>query len=236
MKKNIRPYVICHMASTVDGRIIGEHWGEHREKYGELYEQCHNTYDSQAWMVGRITMEKDFTEGAKPRSAMPDRPIERKAFVGNKSATSFAIAVDPKGKLGWEANEIEGDHVIAILTEVVSASYLQYLQDIGVSYIFAGNDELDFNVALEQLHELFGIKTLMLEGGGSINGTLLNAGLIDELSLLMLPLADGTTGAPTTFEVSNQLSKTPVRELKLINVEKLPYEVLWLKYQFNKLS
>jgi riboflavin biosynthesis pyrimidine reductase len=221
------------MASTVDGRIISEHWGSQLESYSALYEQCHNSYDSQAWMVGRVTMEKDFTEGRRPRPVKAGVPLERKPFIGDKDATSFAIAVDAKGKLGWDSNEIDGDHVIEILSEAVGDDYLQYLQDTGVSYIFAGHNDIDFNIALEQLHEVFGIKTLMLEGGGNINGSVLNAGLIDELSLLILPLADGIAGTPTTFEISDHLPRNPAKQLKLVHVGKLEYDVLWLKYQFK---
>jgi riboflavin biosynthesis pyrimidine reductase len=225
-----RPYIICHMASTVDGKIIVDNWGDSYKRFSSLYEQCHDSFDSQAWMVGRVTMEKDFTEGLQPTLIQAPKPIDRIPFKGDEQASSFAIAVDPRGKLGWESNEIEGDHVIALLTEPVSDDYLQYLQQQGVSYLFAGKDSIDFGKALEQLQEVFGIKTLMLEGGGHINGSLLNEGLIDELSLLILPLADGTPDAPTTFEVSKQLTKNSVTELKLNKVEQLTEDVLWLRY------
>ena len=76
-----------------------------------------------------------------------------------------------------------------------------------ISYIFAGKEELDFQLAVEELGKLFPIQTIMLEGGGHINGSLLNEGLIDELSLLLLPLADGTPKTPTTFEVGEYLQK-----------------------------
>jgi hypothetical protein len=33
----------------------------------------HDTYQSQAWMVGRVTMEKDFTKGHRPSPANKDR-------------------------------------------------------------------------------------------------------------------------------------------------------------------
>lgn len=39
------------------------------------------------------------------------------------------------------------------------------MQQKGISYLFAGKQELDFHLALEQLAILFPIKTLMLEGG-----------------------------------------------------------------------
>ncbi len=228
-----KPYVISHMGSTVDGRIIAEHWGENADKYGSLYEECHNTFESQAWMVGRVTMEKNFTEGRSPEPAKPPKPIKREPFIGDHKATSFAIAVDAHGKLGWDENEIDRDHVIEILSESVSDEYLQYLQNKKVSYIFAGRDELDFAIALSQLHDLFKIKTLMLEGGGSINGSLLNAGLIDEVSILVLPLADGAHNTPTTFEVGDYLPEKSAQPLKLMDVKKLDRDVIWLRYKMR---
>lgn len=218
------------MGSTIDGRIIGENWGENHSKYGSLYEECHNTFESQAWMVGRVTMEKDFTDGKRPDVTNASKPVKREAYIGDTDATSFAIAVDPHGKLGWEENEIDGDHVIEILSESVSDAYLQYLRSKSISYVFSGKDKIDFASALTQLHDLFTIETLMLEGGGNINGSLLNAGLIDEISILLLPIADGTIGSPTTFEVGHFLPKKSAQQLKLIDVQKLKHDVLWLRY------
>jgi riboflavin biosynthesis pyrimidine reductase len=231
-----RPHIICHMSSTVDGRIISSNWGD-REKqktFSALYEQCHNSFNSQAWMVGRVTMEKDFTKGRQPALKTPGEPIAREAYIGDKNATSFAIAIDPSGKLGWETNEIYGDHIIEILTEKVSDEYLCYLQQQGISYIFAGEKVLDFKLALSQLAALFPIETIMLEGGGHINGSLLNEGLIDELSLLLLPLVDGTPKTPTSFEVSEYLQKGPASPLQLSEAKQLEEGVMWLKYRFVK--
>ncbi len=102
------------MASTVDSRIIAQNWGneESRKAFSALYEQCHQHFKSQAWMVGRVTMEKDFTEGEKPTLTKPEKLIAREPFIGDKAATSFPIAVDAHGKLGWRSNEINGDHIV----------------------------------------------------------------------------------------------------------------------------
>lgn len=226
-----RAYVICHMASSVDGRIISENWGDKRHEIRSVYEQCHNSFEADGWMVGRVTMEKDFTGGKQPEVVKSAKPIPRQPFVGDAEASSFAIAVDARGKLGWDENEIDGDHLIEVLTENVADGYLQYLQDKQISYIFAGKDEIDFEAALIQLHDVFHIKKLMLEGGGGINGSVLNAGLIDELSLLILPIADGTANTATTFDVADYLPKNTARDLKLIDVKKLEKDVVWLKYK-----
>lgn len=230
-----KPYVICHMMSTIDGRIISANWGdaETRKAFSALYEQCHQSFNSQAWMCGRVTMEKDFTKGEQSVPVKPAQPIGREPYVGDKNAGSFAIAVDAKGKLGWKENAISGDHIIEILTEQVSDEYLYYLQQRGVSYIFAGKEELDFSNALTQIAQLFPIETIMLEGGGHINGSLLNEGLIDELSLLLLPIVDGTPKSPTSFEVSEYLQKAPATPLQLTGAEQLEHGVLWLRYRVN---
>lgn len=150
------------MMSTVDGRIISANWGdpERRKTFGTMYEKCHTSFDSQAWMCGRVTMEKDFTKGEQPELIKPEKPIGREPFIGDKAASSFAIAVDAKGKLGWKSNDISGDHVIEILTEEVSDEYLYYLQRKGVSYLFAGKEELDFSKALNQWRRYFSSKQL----------------------------------------------------------------------------
>lgn len=229
-----KPYVICHMSSAIDGRIITANWGKQVKEFSGLYEKCHESFDSQAWMVGRVTMEKDFSKGEKPELIAPEAKIRREPFIGNKEAKTFAIGVDTKGKLGWKTNEIGGDHLIVVLNEEVSDEYLYYLQRKKISYIFAGEKELDLKSALHQLAELFPIRTLMLEGGGHLNGSFLNEGLIDELSILLLPVADGTPNTPTVFEVSEYLHKNPAAHLSLTEVQRLEHDVLWLKYKVRK--
>jgi len=87
-----------------------------------------------------------------------------------------------------------------VLGEAVSDDYLSELREDGVSYLFAGPGGSDLGGALEELGKAFGLKTLLLEGGGRINGSFLKAGLIDEISLLVYPGIDGLSGMPTIFE------------------------------------
>jgi riboflavin biosynthesis pyrimidine reductase len=226
-----RPYVICHMVSTVNGKILAGSWGDKSKAYSEQYQLCHERFQSQAWMCGRVTMEQDFTHGNQPTLIAPGEPITRKPFLAHKDATSFAIAIDAGGKLGWEENEISGDHIIEVLTEDVSDAYLYFLQQKSISYIFAGKSELDFEAALNQLANLFPIRTIMLEGGGHVNGSLLQKGLIDELSLLLLPVADATGNTPTTFELGKHYEGSAATGLRLKDIQQLEHDILWLKYQ-----
>jgi riboflavin biosynthesis pyrimidine reductase len=104
---------------------------------------------------------------------------------------------------------------------------LAELRRDGISYIFAGRTEIDLALALEILADEFAIKRLLLEGGGGINGSFLSAGLIDEISLLVAPIADGNAGLPTTFD---RAPGAP-RSLRLKSVERLERDLLHLGYE-----
>ena len=191
----MKPYVICHMLASVDGHIVTSGWNISPEGRTE-YERTAATYSADAWMCGRITMAA-FAKGTASDMSPVSSIFPKKDFVAPHQSSTYAIAVDSRGKLYWQTNAIEGDHVIAILSEQVSPEYPAFLQAQQVSYLFAGAHTIDLSTALTKLATTFQIKTLLLEGGGKINGEMLRAGLIDELSLLIAPIADGANGTPT---------------------------------------
>ena len=216
------------MMCSVDGRILTETWGNPKGR--SLYEPIGNRYKVKTWMSGRVTMERDFA-GKRPLKLKPvHRIIPRLDHIADTKARNFAIAIDREGKLNWHRGEIEGDHIISVLSEQVSTEYLLHLQEKGISYIFGGKSELDLKKVLDKLNKLFGVKKLMLEGGGSLNGSFLRADLIDELSVLYLPLADGTAGAPSLFDLA-QRDRKKASKLKLLSVKKLQNDVLWMRYK-----
>jgi riboflavin biosynthesis pyrimidine reductase len=124
---------------------------------------------------------------------------------------------------------VEGDHVVAVLTHRVSDDYLATLRERGVSYLLAGHDDVDLPLALEKIGTRLGVRTLMLEGGGGINGSFLRAGLVDELSLLVAPVADGRVGTPSLFDVTG--GDAAPRRLALDGVERRADDVLRLRYR-----
>ncbi len=216
------------MMCTVDGRIITEHWGNPKGR--SLYEPVHDRYKVRSWMAGRVTMERDFAS-KRPLNLKPaGRIIGKVDHIADPKAKSYAIAIDREGKLNWQRGEIAGDHLVTVLSEEVSMDYLAHLQEKGISYIFGGKKELDLKKVLNKLNKLFKIKRLMLEGGGGLNGSFLRDGLIDELSVLYLPLADGTEGAASLFDAAEDDKKKAVK-LKLLSFKKLQHDVLWMRYK-----
>ena len=225
-----RPRVICHMAASVDGRIDVNGWPAPAAVRRE-YEQGHAAFRPDGWICGRVTMEP-FAGGVRPESevAREEHAVApREHFRAPGEHESFAFAVDPRGRLVWESGDVDGDHVVAILSERVSDEYLASLRERGVSYLLAGTSDVDLPLALEKIGVRLGVRTLMLEGGGGINGSMLRAGLVDEVSLLVAPVADGRMGTPALFDVDGD-DAVPCR-LALEAVERRADDVLWLRYR-----
>ena len=225
-----RPRVICHMMTSLDGRILTDSWPISKDGR-QQYELVHQGYDPDGWLCGRVTMEQHFAQGTRPEAevAREYRGGPREDFAAPGDHDSFAFAVDTHGRLAWGTNDIDGDHVVAILAERVSDEYLRFLRGRGVSYLLAGAPEVDLALALEKIGARFPVKTLMLEGGGRINGGMLRAGLIDEVSVLVSPVADGRIGTPALFDVEGD-DVTPTR-LTIDKVETRADGVLWLRYR-----
>lgn len=227
-----RPRIICHMVASIDGRIVVDRWPLSKDGRRQ-YELVHASYDADGWICGRVTMEP-FAKQVRSASEIElQKPgtSPREDFKAGGAFDSYAFAVDPSGRLAWESNDIDGDHVVAILTERVSDDYLDFLRGRGVSYVLAGEREVDLPLAMKKLGAQFGVRTLLLEGGGRINGAMLRAGLIDEVSLLLAPVADGRVGMAALFDVDGG-DATPQR-LVLANIERRADDVLWLRYQIE---
>ena len=220
------------MATSLDGRIVVDGWPSAADVRRE-YEQVHASYEADGWMCGRVTMEP-FAGAVRSDAEVAleyRKGATREDFIAEGDHESFAFAIDPSGRLAWRSNDIDGDHVVAILSERVSDEYLATLRDRGVSYLLAGKRELDASLALEKVAARFGVRTLMLEGGGKINGTLLRSGLIDEVSVIVAPVADGRIGTPTLFDVEGD--KVAPMRLVLEKAEPRASGVLWLRYRVD---
>jgi len=223
-----RPRVICHMMASVDGRIATKGWSISDEQQA-LYEEIHDQFDANAWMCGRVTMAMHFAQGVRSEDDVANEHTggPRADFAAHGEHESYAFALDAHGRLVWESGVVDGDHVVAILSERVHDEYLAQLRAAGVSYLIAGRREIDLALALQKIAARFDVTTLMLEGGGHINGSMLRAGLIDEVSVLLAPVVDGRTGTPALFDEHEGLP----RGLTLAEATPLRHDVLWLRYR-----
>ena len=161
-----KPHVICLMASSVDGRTLSNRW----RPEGAVG----NLLAGDAWLVGRVTGQ-EFAKG-KPYPPSKEAFL-REPWFARRDAKAYGVVLDAHGKIGWGRSDIGGDPIVVVLSEKVSDAHLAGLRSEGVSYIFAGNSDLDLPLILDILDRELSVKRLLLEGGGGANGAFLRAGL-----------------------------------------------------------
>ena len=224
----MKPYVICLMHSSLDGRTHPSRW---RPKGAgtDWFEKIHDELGGDAWVIGRVT-GSEFAKG-QPYPAT-DMKLPRENWFARRDAKTYGIVLDAQGKIGWGRSDIGGDPIVVVLTESVPDSHLAGLRGEGVSYIFAGQSELDLALALDIFNRELGVERLLVEGGGVANGAFLRAGLIDEFNLILRPAIDGASGAPFVFSstAADSDKRAPIVAMSLESTRALGGGVLLLRY------
>ncbi len=219
-----RPYVICHMMMSLDGRIdckMTESLPGDNEYYDTL-----NSYKYDATLNGRITALMECASGEYKETN--HQSINKELFSNKIVNKNIEIYVDTKGSLLWDNYDNLGGLLI-ILSEQVSNEYLSYLDSLNVSYIVTGKDHIDLNKALDILYNQFNIKTLMVLGGGNINGGFLKINAIDEISICLGAGIDGRKNQVALFD--GLPLDFPVTQLKLLSVKTFECGTIWIKYK-----
>ncbi|OYW62049.1 MAG: riboflavin deaminase [Rhizobiales bacterium 24-66-13] len=226
----MKPYVVCLMETSLDGRLhpsrftAGPQGG--RADWGRIYEQVHGTLKADAWLVGRVTMA-EMAKGV-PHPPATVGAVARPLHVATR-AESYAIALDPSGKVHFKGSSVGGDHAIVLLGGNVPDSHLAELAADGVSYIVAEGAEIDLAATLEILAEEFGIKRLAVEGGARANGAFLAAGLVDAFSVLIVPALDARPGSEAIVDAGPDGLAGKVT-LSFLGAETLDHGVVHLRY------
>ena len=233
-----RPYIFCHMLTSMDGKIMGNYMeapesGPAGEVFYEIAFGKNRTYKHQGWLSGRVTTDDNFTFYREPELDQKDSPVPDGDFVA-KQTDMYYVSIDPAGKLGWESDTLTYEdttaHVLEVLTGRASNAYKAFLRRLGISYILAGEEQLDYGLALSKLKNMFGIETLMLGGGGVLNWSFIQAGMCDEVSLVIAPCADGSTETQTLFQAKDGLSTDQAVGFVLKSADVLKGSAVWLRY------
>lgn len=228
-----RPYIICHMVTSLDCKVTGDFlFKPECESATEIYYDINRNTKSNGFICGRVTMEGSFTGGWYPDLSKYEPakfPLGHKMDCMLDDMTGFyAVVFDPKGKLGWKSNKIidpdgdpgyDGAQIIEVLTEQADDRYLSYLMEMEIPFIIAGEDEIDVEFALFKLKNIVGAETLLLEGGSIINGSFQRADVIDELSLVVAPIVADKNDKPLFMnsKMSNfELTKSEAQNGNLI--------------------
>jgi riboflavin biosynthesis pyrimidine reductase len=186
------------MIESIDGKATGE-FLETPEgiKSADAYFKKEYSFGCKSIITGRTTFESVFTEEID-LSKFKDSKIDKKDFVAEKKNGYYSVIIDKQGKIKWkesffcywkEYDRNQESQMITILAEdEVKDDYLAYLQSIGVSYIFAGKNNIDLKTALKKLKSLFGIDKLLLEGGPTTNQPFFKENLVTKIFLIKTPI------------------------------------------------
>ena len=229
----MKPHVICHMVASVDGRTLIPRWRPEDAHRSGVFDRLHERLGGDAWLVGRITGQEYARRDAYP--AHTDQRYPRDPWFARRDAAAYGVVLDAHGKIAWGRTDIGDDPIVAVLTAQVADAHVAGLRQDGVSYIFAGAQDLDLGLALEILNRELGIQRVLLEGGGVTNGAFLRAGLIDEISLAIFPAVDGAKGAPCVFDSGDEEAgaPAPLRSMALESSQVLEGGVVWLRYRLQ---
>lgn len=233
-----RPYIFCHMMTSLDGKIMGNYMETPEgAAAGDVFYNIsfgkNSYYKHQGWLSGRITTDDNFTFYEKPDLDENAAKVPEGDYIAKKT-DMYYVSIDPSGRLGWKSSTLTyidtTAHVIEVLTEKATNAYKAFLRRLGISYIIAGNDSLDYEQTLAKLKEQFGIETLMLGGGAALNWSFIQAGMCDEVSVVIAAVADGSANTQTLFMTRDGLSDDTPVGFKLQEAKVMDGDSIWLRY------
>lgn len=225
--------------SSVDGRVLNDRWSEPfdgtpRRELTKIYSSLAASLETDAWMFGlntaRAFLPLKFVHKNKT-CTMPHEP-----YLAPRTSGRLFILADPDAGIYYNVSKVRGDDIAVILRDDVSDEYLMHLRKAGVSYLFGGKDGMDLRRAMGVLGECFHVRRISLQGGGIIDGAMLAAGLLAELSIVIYPGIDGLSGISSIFEYVGGETENPAagQSLELISAEKCEHGIVWLRYKVHR--
>lgn len=234
----MKPEIICHIMSSVDGRLLPSRWtppfdGTDPSILFKEYAAFGKRLDADAWMFGKATAREAFPYKFIPKAA--NHPEAGKIHIGHRDSARLFITIDPDADIFYTSDRLRGDNIVVILGTNTTHDYLALLEEKGISYIILA-DPTDLKKAMSVLYDKFGVRKISLQGGGIINGGMLAAELITELSLVIYPGIDGQASAPSIFEYIGAADERPAagQSLELLSSETAGNGIVWLRYRFHR--
>lgn len=193
-----KPYVLLKSAMTLDGKIATKsgmsQWITSEISRNKVHQLRH---DLHAIMVGIGTVLSDDPMLNTRITSEPSHPIR--------------IIVDSKGQLPLDSRIVKSANLyktILITTEQIDAKKKSMLEkeSVQVEVVQMNDNQVCVAAMMERLGAL-NICSILLEGGGTLNDSLLRSGYIDEVMFFIAPKLFG-----------GQTAKTPISGLGIDNI------------------
>lgn len=206
----MKPYVILNAAMTLDGKIATETGSSNISGKEDLIRVHELRKEVDAIMVGINTVIAD-----DPRLTV--HKIESK-----KEDNPIRVVVDGKGRIPIESRITNDDAptIIAVShdykSDLTASDKYQVLKNKGIDFFFAGEKQVDLVKLMDYLYEK-GVKTLMLEGGSTLNFSMIKDGLIDEIRICVAPMVVGGANAISLFGGDGFMTMDESVKLELVD-------------------
>jgi riboflavin-specific deaminase-like protein len=226
------PYVVVNMAMTADGktatanRRVGS-FGSRRDLV-RLY-QLRATAD--AVLCGAATATQPGTV-LGPGAARFRRERLRRGLA----EYNLRVVVSGAGRIDLDAAVFRRrfSPVLVLTTERAGSPRLAALARVADGVAVCGAAAVDWRAAFAWLRSAWGVRRLICEGGGELNGALFAAGLVDELRLTICPLVFGGRAAPTLADGTGARLLAEAAGLRLASVRRIGVE-LFCRFQTRHL-
>ena len=219
-----KPKVILFNGVSLDGKL------DNSVDMG-LYYGLAGSWNADAMLSGSGTMLAAFAGQAGAQAETADEP---KQTLPN--AVPYLVIIDSRAQIhNWQQIQAQPYWVqtVALCSQTTPSAALDEIEKAGVPYIISGAERVDLGAALEELNARFGIRTVRVDSGGSLNGALLQAGLVDEVSVLVgASLVGGAGASGLAAEAFFGKENVPVNPipLKLVHCETVAENSVWLRY------
>ncbi|TFG16567.1 MAG: 2,5-diamino-6-(ribosylamino)-4(3H)-pyrimidinone 5'-phosphate reductase [Promethearchaeota archaeon] len=218
-----KPYIILSAAMTIDGKIASKE-GDPELSDAEDWRAVHKLRtEVDAILVGKGTIIKD------------DPKLHIK-FHTHKGY--YRIVIDSKLDIPIESKVIvfkpELYPTVICTTENVHEDRIAQYEAKGIKVLRSGkSNKVDIVSLMPKLYDL-GIKSLLLEGGGTLNWSFFKNNLVDEIRLTIAPWVVGGKNAISLVDGEGFSRMSEATKFSLITVQERDNYVV-LKYKSGKL-
>ncbi|MDQ5868434.1 MAG: 2,5-diamino-6-(ribosylamino)-4(3H)-pyrimidinone 5'-phosphate reductase [Thermoproteota archaeon] len=213
-------HVILNAAMSVDGKIATRSGDSSISSIVDLkrVHRLRTTVD--AIMIGIQTV-------------LTDDPMLDVRFAKTNRKNPARIIIDSTARIPLRsrilktANEIQT--VVAVTTKASTAK-IHKIESRGAQVLVAGDKIVNIRSVFRHLERL-GFKRILVEGGGEINWSVLNLGMIDEMIVMVSSVVIGGRDAKTLVEGRGFSKISNTMKMKLSKVERQTLNELVLYYQ-----
>jgi len=200
-----KPYVILSAAISVDGKIATR-TGDSKLSSKQDSVRLHKLRSKvDAILVGKNTV-------------LRDNPLLTVRYTRGKNP--IRIILDSKGTISKKSKILQTSNEIPTIIAVskrITKSNFDKLHKFPVEIIIAGKNSVNIKLLLKKLSDKK-IKTILVEGGGTINWEFIKHNLFDELVITLSPFLIGGIDAISFVQGLGfeKISNSPNLRLKLI--------------------